>query len=182
MIIHIYEIISPSGQLLYIGRSKSPWRRWQRFALDHAEIPCYYRITASFPVRFAKSLEKLLIQTFLPPYNKTITSHGGKYGIKPSEATKVKLRRSHLGKSHPHSEETKCLLRQSLLGHPVSKVTCKRISKATTGRIITSEHRIKLSAFFKGRVSPFKGRTHSEETRKKMRKSRRKFLKKAKTV
>lgn len=52
---------------------------------------------------------------------------------------------------------------------PFSAAHIEKLRKASTGKVLSLEARRKLSRAFKGRISPMKGRKHSEETKNKMR-------------
>jgi group I intron endonuclease len=96
-----------------------------------------------------------------------------KKGHEVSEETKEKLRQANLGKKaseetkrkqsesnkkYVPSQETKEKLRQVGLGHEVSSETRKKISESNKGKV----------AWNKGKESVFLGKTHTEESKKKM--------------
>lgn len=86
-------------------------------------------------------------------------------------------------KGWKHSEESKHKISEANKGkkrQPFSEETKRKLSEANKGKIISEEQRVKISAAMKGKhVSPNtefkkgqeawnKGKTHSEETRQKM--------------
>jgi len=88
----------------------------------------------------------------------------------PSDATKEKLKKSHLGKKQ--SEETKIKISKAHKGKILSKEHRKNISKAKKGILFSEEHLKNLSknhADFKGENSPNFGRKVSEEQKQKQR-------------
>lgn len=66
------------------------------------------------------------------------------------------------------SDETKLKISNSLKGRCLSEEVKEKMSISRTGRIFSVETKNKLSELRKGKPSPFLGKTHSEETRKKM--------------
>ena len=94
----------------------------------------------------------------------------------------------------PHTEETKEKIRQSKIGHPVSDETREKLRAAHTGKLYghrSGETRAKLREAWVSRVrrgTPMSdeakekirqaklGKIHTEETKKKMRASRRAYL------
>lgn len=84
--------------------------------------------------------------------------------LKP-EYNILSLASSSLGKLH--SEETKLKISNSLKGRSLSKEVKEKMSIARTGKIFSEETKNKLSEFRRGKPSPFTGKTHSDETRKK---------------
>ena len=65
------------------------------------------------------------------------------------------------------SEETKLKISDSLKGRCLSDEVKEKMSISRTGKIFSVETKNKLSELRKGKSSPFLGKTHSEETRKK---------------
>jgi len=108
-----------------------------------------------------------------------------------SEATKMKLSRafkgkklsaehceairlSHLGKSSPmegktHTEETKRKISEIHKGKVLSDEICQKMSLSKMGHNVAEETRMKISLSNMGKVSPMKGKTHSSDTKRKMR-------------
>lgn len=104
-------------------------------------------------------------------------SHLGKIsgmsGKHQTNESKEKNRQAHLGKHH--SEETKKKLSLAHSGKSVSDSTREKLSKKLTGRKLSEEHKAKLSLAKKGKPSPRKGQTLSEETRNKISESLRRM-------
>jgi group I intron endonuclease len=97
-------------------------------------------------------------------------------GITFSEEHKKKLSKSNTGKKH--SEETKQKISKSKSGvkrkSPFSEETRLKLSKSNTGKKHSEETKKKLSIIFKGKSSPLKGTSMSEETKQKMSESAKK--------
>lgn len=69
----------------------------------------------------------------------------------------------------PRSEETKEKIRAANTGRIVPDIERERISAGLKGKPKSAEHNAKVSAALKGRKSPMTGRTHSPETKERMR-------------
>ena len=88
-------------------------------------------------------------------------------GSKHSETTKKRIGRSGMGRIC--SEETKKKIGIGNKNKIVSDETKEKLRKANKGKIISIETRRKISESQKGRIGGFKGRHHSENTKKKLR-------------
>jgi len=106
-------------------------------------------------------------------------------GIKFSEETKRKMSKSRMGIRL--SEETRKKMskihmgNKYCLGHKLTEEHKRKIGEAGRGRIVSAETRKKMSEKMKGNTNgcdSFKGKHHTEETKKKISKSlkRRKYL------
>lgn len=73
---------------------------------------------------------------------------------------------SSLGKLH--SEETKLKISNTLKGRSLSKEVKEKMSIIRRGKIFSEETKNKLSELRIGKPSPFTGKTHTDETRKRM--------------
>ena len=71
-----------------------------------------------------------------------------------------------------HSKETKRKMSESQMGHIVSDETKEKISISKRGCKLSDEHKKKLSIAFTGKRNHFWGKTHTEETKKRMSKDR----------
>ena len=89
-----------------------------------------------------------------------------KYGKKDSNKTRNLKSLGRIGKKH--SEEAKRKISVANTGKILSEEHKKIISEANKGKIISEETRIKLS----GKNNHFYGKHHSEETKQKLRESR----------
>lgn len=69
----------------------------------------------------------------------------------------------------PRSPETRAKISEKKTGVVMSEVNRQKISAALTGKPKSAEHNAKVSESLKGRVSPMIGRTHSEQTKERMR-------------
>jgi hypothetical protein len=111
--------------------------------------------------------------------------HGGTFkGRKHTEITKVKIKEARdKQKMLPMSESTKAKISNSLLGHNVSKETRGKIGNSTRGKesklkgkSLTDSHRKNLSTAqrerFKAADGTFKGKTHTDESKQKIREAR----------
>lgn len=101
---------------------------------------------------------------------------GGDGGHKFSVESRQKMSEAHKGKpSHlkgKHlSNETKQKLSQVNKGKKLSKETCEKMSQAFKGRQFSKEHKIKLSEASKGNKNML-GKHHSEETKNKIRETK----------
>lgn len=115
-------------------------------------------------------------------YNMTIGG-GGTRGYILSEVSREKISMATRGENNPmygkkgelsplfgtrFSEEHKQKISEALSNRKLSKETIARISKSKKGVKFSKEHRKKLSEKTKGEKNPFYGKTHSEETKKKI--------------
>lgn len=97
------------------------------------------------------------------------------------EYAKAKLSKAHTGK--PKSKEHRQSLSSAWEGRTVSKETGRKISEILKGRantwgdkiseslkdyVKTEEHRLNISKANRGRVSTFKGKSHTEEAKSKI--------------
>jgi predicted RNA-binding Zn-ribbon protein involved in translation (DUF1610 family) len=80
---------------------------------------------------------------------------------------KIGIKNPFYGKAH--SDETLKKIRITLIGKSHTKETCNSMSKSRTGKKFTEEHRLNISLSKRGKANPFYGKTHSEETLKKIR-------------
>jgi group I intron endonuclease len=114
-------------------------------------------------------------------------------GRKHTEQTKKKLSEMQMGRIRsPRSEETKRRISEAKLGWNPSTETRMNMSKGQKGRIFSDEHRRKISQSVKGKIMPIEaiekirqwnlGRKCSEESKKKMSESRKKYLERKKGI
>jgi group I intron endonuclease len=99
----------------------------------------------------------------------------GRVGKPLSDEHKRKLIASNIGRRHTYTPEQIEKIRKSSTGRIVSEETRRKMSKSLTGKKHPprrEEWRRKMSEARKGRESPFKGCTHSDETKLKMKESR----------
>jgi len=106
-------------------------------------------------------------------YNLTDGGDGQSKGFRHSEESKKKI--SEAGKGHTVTKEAREKLSNFLTGKKLAEETCKKISIANKGKLKgkpkSEDHKRKLSASLKGRVSPMKGRHLSEDSKSKISKS-----------
>lgn len=104
------------------------------------------------------------------------------YGRRHTEETKSKMRLAHLGENNAmygkegsftgkfHTEETKRKISESKTGSKLSNVTKQRMSESAKSRPpISEETRIKRSQALSGEGNGMYGKSHTEESRMKMR-------------
>ena len=73
-------------------------------------------------------------------------------------------------RAYEEAKQLQSILRsQQLLGHITSQETKEKISKSNRGKKRTEEERKKMSDVQKGKIGSWNGRTHSEESKQKMR-------------
>lgn len=101
-------------------------------------------------------------------YNSSKTAgHASRLGCKDSEETRMKKRLAYKG--HLNSKEVKAKMAKTKLGHSVSLETRAKISKRLRGIKLRPETCAKMSASRTGRLNPYFGRKHSDETLTKLR-------------
>lgn len=81
---------------------------------------------------------------------------------------------SHLGKPSPmegktHTEETKRRISEAHRGKILTDEICQKMSLSRMGHSVAEETRTKISLANMGKASPMKGKTHSGDTKRKMR-------------
>lgn len=106
-------------------------------------------------------------------------------GQKRSEESKAKMRESQ--KLKVVTEETKRKISESSKGRIVTEETRRKISESNKGRIVSKDTRIKISMRMNGinnpmygkcgKLNPFFGKHHTEETKNKLSKARSKAVK-----
>lgn len=114
-----------------------------------------------------------------------VRKYGGTFkGKTHSEESKQKIKSARaVQQIPPRPIETRRKISESLMGHTVSDSTRKKISTANKGNpsslrgtCLSKEHRQKLSDSQKKRFetseAPFKGKTHSEESKRKIKEAR----------
>ena len=115
-------------------------------------------------------------------YNMTLGGEGTR-GHKASKETREKISIATKGESNPmygkrgelsplfgrkFSEEHRQKISKALSKRKLSKETIARISQSKKGRKLSEEHRQKISEKTKGENNPFYGKSHSEETKRKI--------------
>ena len=94
---------------------------------------------------------------------------------KVAEETKRKISKSSIGKQH--SDGAKQKIRETNLGRKKSDETKRKISEANKGRVIeprSEETRRRMSEARKGKPGTWIGKKHSEDSKAKMKKSKKK--------
>lgn len=92
---------------------------------------------------------------------------GSKLGIKDSEKTRIRKRLAYKG--HLNKPETRAKMAKTVTGHLVSQETRNKISAKLKGIKLRPETCAKMSASRTGRLNPYFGRKHSDETLAKLR-------------
>lgn len=172
--IGIYKLTSPTGKV-YIGQSWDISKRMSKYKSTHCEdqlklynsIKKYgfgnheFKIVHQLPVDIDQNILDYYEQLYMDAYRDC--------GIEL-----MNIRDG--GSRGKHSEETIKKMRGNngkwMLGRKLSKETKIKIGKASIGnkhnlgRSPSEETRHKISVFNKGRASPFKGGSHSEQHKK----------------
>jgi len=100
-----------------------------------------------------KTIHRLVFETFKEKIKKDyIVHHINEYKEDNYYMNLEQLSKDEHGKKHPHSIETKKLLRELRIGKTQSNETKIKISKANKGRITSEETKIKISKANKGRI------------------------------
>lgn len=80
-----------------------------------------------------------------------------------------------IGAGRTVSSATRKLLSEALKGKKKSEAHCRNLSKAATARVYTEEAKKSMRAAQRGSKNGFFGKTHTEETRRKISKTKRGF-------
>lgn len=174
----IYKITNPEGKI-YIGQSIDIEKRFR----SYKRLNCKKQRKLFFSLKkygCEKHIFKILEECnkedlnrkeiyWISYYNSIDRglnlASGGEGGGTPSEETKKRMSLSAMGKKW--SNEAKLKYIESKTNHPMYNDEWRsKISKANKGRKITWANKISQSK--SGKTSPFKGKKHSEETKKKM--------------
>lgn len=154
----IYKITNKINGKIYIGQSINIEQRWLKHKFKYEDPKGYFHkavrkygtesfifeIVVECPKEHLNLFEIVFIRELntMNPNGYNLTT-GGTNGCSMSEQTKQKLRDSHIG-------------------HVPSAETLKRRSESMKGKNVGSENGMY------GKVSPMKGKTHTEEAKKKM--------------
>lgn len=179
-VIYCYHCI-PTGKK-YIGKTKNEYHRKKRheYNVRKGQISKFYNAVRkygweNFIYGIIEEIDNKLLNeqeiyyinfydTFDNGYNMTI---GGEGNTIPGELCRIRSREALLGK--PKTEETKKKLREAHLGKPKHTEESKRkLREANLGKKHSLEVRKKMSEMKKGSNHPWYGRTHKEESKKKM--------------
>ena len=175
----LYRHIKPNGQTFYIGVGNNirPYTKSDRNNFWWKVVKKYgYEIQIlkrNLTKEEAYELEVILISWYGRRdlglgYLVNLTDGGdGSNNVVVSEETREKLRIARLG--HTLSEETKLKISNSHKGKIVSEETRLKMSESAKKKIFTEEHYNKLHTSQKGENNGMFGKTHSDETRDKIR-------------
>jgi group I intron endonuclease len=195
---YLYLITNKINEKVYVGKAKSPKKRWQKHirpdvrTLKHQAIAKAIRkygkdnfifelVQAVDSEQEAFELEKFWIAELrrysIPNYNLTDGGEGTS-GYRHTQETKNNLSQMKLG--IPFSEEHKQNLSAAKIGLPppnkgkaMSNEQRSKLSEAHTGKILSEEH--KQTIIKNAETNPnfgFKGRKHTEITKQKISESK----------
>ena len=175
----LYRHLKPNGETFYVGVGNNirPYTKSDRNNFWWKVVKKYgYEIQIlkrNLTKEEAYELEVILISWYGRRdlglgYLVNLTDGGdGSNNVVVSEETREKLRIARLG--HTLSEETKLKISNSHKGKIVSEETRLKMSESAKKKIFTEEHYNKLHTSQKGENNGMFGKTHSEETREKIR-------------
>ena len=185
----IYEIVNlcDGKTTAYVGSSQDIARRWsqhrsllhngrhfnahlQRAWILYGEDAFAFHVLEEVKTDMLLAKEQEYLNDCLNQehcYN--IATVAGPAGPK-SEETKRNMSKAHMG--HMISEETKRKISEVAKGRRHTDETKRKISEARAGGILSKEHKHKIGEANKGRVPWNKGKTLSEDTKRKMSKAK----------
>lgn len=137
----VYEL-HKDGELVYVGRSKSPHVRKVVQERKHKCVLEQKIIYRSEVFERAAERERKEIRTRRPKWNKIVNSSSGMLNYRHSEAACAQMSTSK--KMKPMSAEGRESLRLHNKGRPVPAEVRRRISETLTGRTLTLAHRNKI--------------------------------------
>lgn len=163
---YVYYLLDPKTlELLYIGRSNAPQGRKADFTRRNSRECVFGLHQRFFDFQRACKAELTAIAKHKPPYNKTLTSSIGSFGMcgvhGHSQTNSTKQKISQTLKGLKRSEETKAKMSKAQKGLKRSDAVKAKLSAAHMGIRPSAESRAKQSA-------AREGRTVSEETRAKI--------------
>lgn len=168
------------GRLAKAGNTHNGnWiRKLQRYGLD-------YSVTVIAEFQSAEGLfeaEQFWIDELRSRgFRLTNASGGGPGLLNPTPETRAKMSKAHLGQKPTASAiaaavkantgrkrtlEQRARISASRLGKKPTEAARRNMSLAATGRVTPEHVKEKLSAALTGRPSPFKGRVHTDESRR----------------
>jgi len=199
--IGIYKIVSPIGRV-YVGQSTNIEKRWNHYrSLDCKDQQKIYNSFVKYGV--CSHIFLIIEECDVSDLNERERYWQEYYDVVKKglnckmvftneksgflcEETKKKISKANKGRSnrknYNHSEETKRKISEANKGKKAtgflgnhSEETKRKISEANKGRIVSDEHKLKLSLAAIGRPSKLKGRIFTEEERKTMYSTRKKI-------
>jgi hypothetical protein len=175
----LYRHLKPNGETFYIGVGNNirPYTKSDRNNLWWKVVKKYgYEIQilkTDLTKTEAYELETILVAWYgrrnleLGPLVNLTDGGDGSNNVVVSENTREKLRIARLG--YTLSEETKLKISNSHKGKIVSEETRLKMSESGKKKVFTEEHYNKLHTSQKGENNGMFGKTHSDETKEKMR-------------
>lgn len=175
----LYRHLKPSGEVFYIGmgnlrrphtksdRSDFWWKVVNKYGYE-IEI-----LKTNLSKEEAYELEIILISWYgrknlnLGPLVNLTDGGDGSNNVVVSEQTKLKL--SKIQKGRKRTDETKRKMSEKAKLRIFSKETRLKMSESAKNKIITEEHKEKLYSNKKGYNNGMFGKTHSDETKEKIR-------------
>lgn len=169
--VEIYEVINRDGQVIYVGRANRARVRVNHFFNKHTKEAFGYRVIAKLPLHFACEVERRLIRSLSPKYNKSVVSSLGRYGRPMPDKTKEALRNSVKGRKLTEAHKRK--LSEAHLGMVYSEEARRNMGLSKLGSKRSEETKARMSIAAKGNTNGrgSLGRKLSEDHKEKLRKA-----------
>lgn len=175
----LYRHLKPCGEVFYIGvgNKRRPYTKSDRSDFWWKVVNKYgYEIQilkTNLTKEEAYELEIILISWYgrrdlgLGSLVNLTNGGDGSNNVIVSQETRNKISKSHTGSKR--SEETKKLMSEKAKLRIISKETKNKMSESAKKKIFTEDHKKKLYSNKDGENNGMFGKTHSEETREKIR-------------
>lgn len=175
----VYLHLKPCGEVFYVGmgNKRRPYTKsdrnnfWKKIVKKHGyEIQI---IKENLTKEDSYNLETSLIKQYgrrdlgLGTLVNLTDGGDGSHNVSVSQETKDKLSLIHTGSKR--SDETRKKMSEKAKQRIFSQETRQKMSESAKNKIFTEEHKKKLYSNKDGENNGMFGRTHSEETREKMR-------------
>lgn len=192
----IYVISFCGRSRMYVGQSKNIERRWEEHTTDleyerHHNVKMRnlwrkfsstmrFHILEECPLAELNKREQIIIDVLFAEYPnetinilRTVNTVPDRVGRKYSEATKALMRARRISSTNrsPHSQETRSKISAALKGRVLSEEHKLKLSDAKKDKSVkpfSEEHKAKISAANKGRIASNKGKPMSEEQKAKL--------------
>ena len=175
----LYRHLKPCGEVFYIGVGNKirPYAKTDRSDFWWKVVNKYgYEIQilkTNLTKEEAYELEVILISWYgrknlgLGPLVNLTNGGDGSNNVIVSQETRDKISKIHTGSKR--SEETKKLMSEKAKLRIFSEETRNKMSESAKNKVFTEEHKNKLYSNKDGENNGMFGKTHSEETREKIR-------------